>query len=129
MLKRREFIAINFSLLISSSLLTILGIRRSKAIRPPGVLDEEEFLSLCIRCGKCIDVCPTKGLKINYLTIEGLATPVLEGFCAIYLELIQPSRLTNIEFKRRIVYGHLCFKCIDVCPTRALKRLPLSKIK
>ncbi|MEM2373295.1 MAG: 4Fe-4S binding protein [Thermoproteota archaeon] len=129
MLKRREFIVFGIGLLVSMTFLTTLGIRRAKAIRPPGVEDEEEFLSLCIRCGRCVDVCPTKGLTLNHLTLEGLGTPILEGFCAVYLELTQPTRLKNMEFKKRRWGGQLCFKCIDSCPTRALKRLPLSKVK
>lgn len=128
-MKRRTFIVFSISLLISSGFLTILGVIRAKAIRPPGVKDEEEFLSLCIKCGRCIDVCPTKGLKFNYLTLDSLGTPILEGFCAVYLELVNPSRIKNMEFKKRRSEGHLCFRCIDTCPTRALKRLPLSKVK
>ncbi|MEM3398244.1 MAG: 4Fe-4S binding protein [Nitrososphaerota archaeon] len=128
-MKRRTLIISSISLFISSILLATLGVRSGKAIRPPGVEDEEEFLSLCIKCGKCVDVCPTKGLTLNYHTLEDLGTPILEGFCAIYLELVSPSRLKNIEFKRRRSEKQPCFKCIDSCPTRALKRLPLSKIK
>ncbi|MEM4007141.1 MAG: 4Fe-4S binding protein [Nitrososphaerota archaeon] len=128
-MRRREVIVLGVSSLISLSFLTILGAGRVKVIRPPGVENEEEFLSLCIRCGKCVDVCPTNGLKLNYFSFEDLGTPILEGFCAFYLELIQPSRLKNVEFKKRVWNGNLCFRCIDVCPTRALKRLPISKIK
>jgi MauM/NapG family ferredoxin protein len=29
-------------------------------LRPPGALDEEEFLSTCIRCGRCADACPNR---------------------------------------------------------------------
>ena len=28
-------------------------------IRPPGSADEETFLSLCNKCGKCTEACPT----------------------------------------------------------------------
>lgn len=28
-------------------------------IRPPKVTDEEDFLARCIKCGRCISVCPT----------------------------------------------------------------------
>lgn len=29
-------------------------------IRPPGALDEDEFLATCIRCGRCADACPNR---------------------------------------------------------------------
>ena len=30
--------------------------------RPPGAGEEEAFLARCIRCGKCVQVCPTGAL-------------------------------------------------------------------
>lgn len=126
---RRSFLVLVFSLGASTITLTVLGSGRGRVIRPPGVESEDEFLSLCIRCGKCVDVCPTHGLKLDYSSLIGLGTPVLEGFCAFYVELAQPSRSKNMEFKKKRLESELCFRCIDVCPTRALKRLPLSRIK
>ncbi len=31
-------------------------------LRPPGAVDEEEFLSRCIRCGRCGDACPNRAI-------------------------------------------------------------------
>jgi ferredoxin-type protein NapG len=31
-------------------------------LRPPGALDEEEFLSRCIRCFRCGDACPNRAI-------------------------------------------------------------------
>lgn len=36
----------------------------ASAIRPPGALDEEKFLSACIRCGLCVRDCPFDTLKL-----------------------------------------------------------------
>ncbi|CAM4065475.1 ferredoxin-type protein NapG [Shewanella aquimarina] len=34
------------------------------AIRPPGALDEQDFLSACVRCGLCVQACPYDTLKL-----------------------------------------------------------------
>ena len=31
-------------------------------LRPPGALDEQEFLARCIRCGRCGDACPNRAI-------------------------------------------------------------------
>ncbi len=37
--------------------------RHERLLRPPGALDEPEFLSRCIRCGECMKVCPNNALQ------------------------------------------------------------------
>ncbi|NQU02929.1 MAG: 4Fe-4S binding protein [Syntrophaceae bacterium] len=74
-------------------------------IRPPGALDEEEFLTRCIRCGECMKVCLTNGLQPTLFEagLEGIWTPRLVpriGFC---------------EYR--------CTLCGQVCPTGAIKQL------
>ena len=75
------------------------------AIRPPGALSEAEFLARCIRCGACVNACPTSALQPAFGTagIEGLYTPILvasRGWC-------EPS----------------CVRCGHVCPTGAIRPL------
>lgn len=36
----------------------------ASAIRPPGALDEDDFLGACIRCGLCVRDCPFDTLKL-----------------------------------------------------------------
>jgi polyferredoxin len=76
--------------------------RNERLLRPPGALDEEDFLSRCIRCGECMKVCPNTALHptLDQAGIEGLWTPTLVpriGYC-------EPS----------------CVLCSEVCPTGAI---------
>lgn len=33
---------------------------QANCIRPPGALSEDDFLSTCIRCGRCAEACPSR---------------------------------------------------------------------
>ena len=35
---------------------------REVGLRPPGALDEDEFLARCIRCFRCGDACPNRAI-------------------------------------------------------------------
>jgi ferredoxin len=77
-------------------------------IRPPGVVDEEHFLSRCIRCSQCMKICPTSGLQpaLAEAGAEGIWTPVLmprRGYCE---------------------YG--CSACGEICPSDAIPTLTLE---
>jgi ferredoxin len=76
--------------------------RNERLLRPPGALDEPDFLSRCIRCGECMKVCPNNALQPTLVEagLEGLWTPTLVpriGYC-------EPS----------------CVLCSEVCPTGAI---------
>jgi polyferredoxin len=76
--------------------------RDERLIRPPGSLDEADFLSRCIRCGECMKVCPNTALHptLTEAGLEGLWTPKVVpriGYC-------EPS----------------CVLCSEVCPTGAI---------
>jgi ferredoxin len=76
--------------------------RNERLLRPPGSLDEPEFLSRCIRCGECMKVCPnTRCIPRSIRPAwKGLWTPTLVpriGYC-------EPS----------------CVLCSEVCPTGAI---------
>ncbi|MBN1196731.1 MAG: 4Fe-4S binding protein [Candidatus Aminicenantes bacterium] len=80
-------------------------------IRPPGAVKEKEFLEKCVRCGQCMQVCPTNVIQPAVLEtgVDGLWTPVLRpdlGYC---------------EYE--------CNRCTQVCPTRALEPLNLKEKK
>ena len=76
--------------------------RHERLLRPPGAVDEPDFLSRCIRCGECMKVCPNNSLHptLTEAGLEGLWTPALVpriGYC-------EPS----------------CVLCSEVCPTGAI---------
>jgi len=89
---------------------TGLGKRRNeRLIRPPGALDETDFLARCIRCGECMRVCPNDALHpaITETGLEGLWSPLVTpkiGYC-------EPS----------------CALCSEVCPTGAILELTPRK--
>lgn len=74
-------------------------------LRPPGALDEAEFLRSCIRCGKCGEICPNRTIK--FFSTEN-------GVDSIDTPYIVPREQACI----------LCMKCGDVCPTGAIKSVP-----
>ena len=82
----------------------------AKAIRPPGSVEESEFLERCIKCDQCIRVCPTNVLQPSTLAeggLEGLWTPVMNfsvGFCQLN-----------------------CTLCSEVCPTGAIQKTSLAR--
>lgn len=80
-------------------------------VRPPGAQDEERFLSACIRCGKCLEVCPHDIIRPSHIEygIAGMRTPVLDysgGWCDWCAEANGGVPL-----------------CEETCPTEAI-RLP-----
>jgi polyferredoxin len=78
-------------------------------VRPPGALDEAQFLSRCIRCGECMRVCPNHALQPAFDEggLEGIWSPVLKaniGYCDVN-----------------------CVLCSAVCPTGAIAPLTLEQ--
>jgi ferredoxin len=81
----------------------------TKVIRPPGSVEEQEFLERCIKCDQCIRVCPTNVLQPAMFEagLEGIWTPIMNfrvGFCQLN-----------------------CTACGQVCPTGAIQRLSIEE--
>lgn len=79
-------------------------------MRPPGSVEESDFLAKCIKCDQCINSCPTNVLQpatYQEAGIEGLWTPVM-----------------NFEI------GHCqlkCTMCSEVCPTGAIRKITVEE--
>lgn len=75
------------------------------AIRPPGALPEDDFLSACIKCGLCVRDCPYDTLALAELGVDGAGTGT-PFFIA---------RQTPCEMCDDI-------PCVAACPTGALDK-------
>ena len=74
-------------------------------VRPPGSVGEKDFLSRCVRCGECMNVCPNNALHPTFMQsgFEGIWSPMLVpriGYC-------EPT----------------CVLCGTVCPTGAIDEI------
>lgn len=78
-------------------------------IRPPGSLPEARFRAQCVRCGECLKICPSRVLQPSGLELglDGLWTPTIKADIAG----CQSS----------------CTNCGQVCPTGAIRNLPLEE--
>ena len=85
--------------------------RNASLIRPPGALDEERFLTRCIRCGQCMRACPSNIIQPSLLEsgVQGLWTPAL-----------------NFRIGRSGCQVN-CVACGNVCPTSAIRPLSLEE--
>jgi polyferredoxin len=75
-------------------------------IRPPGSVNEQDFLERCIKCGECMKVCPNNALHPATFQggLEGIWSPIMiarVGYCEA-----------------------TCTLCGEVCPTGAI--LPIT---
>lgn len=78
------------------------GTSSRRYLRPPGALPETEFLSHCINCGQCGEICPNRTIK--YFGMEN-------SWATLDTPYITPREKACI----------LCMKCGDVCPTGAIQ--------
>lgn len=76
---------------------------QKQRLRPPGALDEKDFLGSCIKCGQCVQVCPVQAIKLADL-VDGF------GVGVPYID----ARAQACDFSCDAV------QCILACPTGSL---------
>jgi ferredoxin-type protein NapG len=78
-------------------------------LRPPGAVDEDDFAGRCIRCGRCVEVCPYRCvLPLDIRSGVHAGTPLIA---------VQDSPC------------FLCMKCVEVCPTGALQDISYEETR
>jgi len=72
-------------------------------LRPPGAVDESDFIYGCIKCGLCVQICPVQAIKLAGIK-EGLAygTPYID------------VRAQACDFSCDSL------QCVETCPTAVL---------
>jgi len=72
------------------------------ALRPPGALDEQDFLAACVRCGLCVEACPYDTLKLA--------------------KVLEPVATGTPFFEARSTPCEMCgdIPCQTACPTGAI---------
>ncbi|MFP6581686.1 MAG: 4Fe-4S dicluster domain-containing protein [Candidatus Hydrogenedentota bacterium] len=114
-LSRRRFVFASVSGVLAYPFIKNHGANTDKnfspeLIRPPGSVEESQFLAKCIKCDQCINACPTNVLQPASWKeggLEALWTPVMKftiGHCQLK-----------------------CTLCSEVCPTGAIKKIVVEE--
>lgn len=82
---------------------------KTSRIRPPGAMPEDQFVSLCSRCGNCTRACPSKIISPDLMPDD-------------WLGLFAPRVAFGEDFCR-----YDCRRCTEVCPSGAIARLSLEE--
>ncbi len=81
-----------------------------KPILPPGAADPQSFASLCSRCYACVNVCPTRVIKVKMPLGKRLG------------QFFHPE----LDTERTYCEEH-CNQCSQVCPAGAIRPLTLDQ--
>ncbi len=106
--KRRDFIknATGLGVIGLAAAAGIYAAPKLKAeeplLRPPGAVDEDDYLKMCIKCGQCLQVCPYDSILLEDVS----------GGASFGMAYIDPAQ--------RGCYLCEAFPCILACPTGAL---------
>ena len=79
--------------------------------RPPGAMDEQDFVNVCLRCQRCVEVCSTKSIR---------PLSLLKGFMVAWT----PAITVNSGG-----YCIRCLNCVKTCASGALQKVERDQIK
>lgn len=83
---------------------------RPDFLRPPGAINEKDFIYGCIKCGLCVQICPVQAIKLAKAG-EGLA------FGTPYIN----PRVQTCDFSCDAL------QCVETCPTSVLNFKPFKE--
>lgn len=87
----------------------LAGDAGEKFLRPPGARPEKEFLSRCLQCGQCAQVCIFDCIRMRRgFDVFAIGTP---------------------EINPKEAPCHLCLRCSAICPSDALMDVPIEKVR
>jgi len=111
-------------------------LEKSGWLRPPGAVQEDQFLERCTKCGDCIDACPHDAIKqLLIQETPGIypgETPcqLCEDFPCIHacetealmpLNHVHEVRMGVAKVSQNIcTVGNGCNACVSKCPTEAI---------
>ncbi len=112
---------------------------RVNRLRPPGAVDEQRFMALCIRCNRCMEVCPYHSIQragfgatigTPYVFPETKGCYLCMACCrlcptgALDTQLKLPSnvKMGKARIETSICYSHL-FLEHDVIPDESLEKI------
>lgn len=98
---------------VGTSLATLLPVIAKwvpSRLRPPGAIDEPDFLASCIKCGQCVQVCPVEAIKLADIDeAMGIGVPYID------------ARVQACDFSCDAV------QCVLACPTGSLSHTIVKK--
>jgi ferredoxin-type protein NapG len=118
---------------------SLSGTYAQNRLRPPGAMEEKSFMSLCIRCNRCLEVCPYGSIKraglgpaigTPYVLPEAKACYLCMACCrlcptgALDPKLVEPSKVNmgKARIDTSICYSHL-FLEYDVLPDQTGRKI------
>lgn len=107
-----------------------------RILRPPGALEEDQFVSQCCRCGACERVCPAQCIKLEpdgrgdgapFIDVEEMSCVLCDGlFCmhncptgALLPTPREQIDMGTAEWRPDLcvrTHGQECTVCVDTCP-------------
>ena len=109
---RRIFLATGTGLFAGWIIPPWINQPKNKLFRPPAVLSEKLFNTLCVRCGNCIKACPTKIIK-HYTKTDNLVAWMTP----------------EVSFEKGGYCLEDCNLCGSVCPSGSISPFSVSAKK
>ena len=114
--ERREFIQYStlgvLGLVLAGGVVCTPYLRADEnRLRPPGAVEEDRFLALCIKCGQCLQVCPYHSIELaDFAKGFGVGTPYIDARkrASLCFSMSKWGIGSSYRKTRRCSYGNCC---------------------